>query len=166
MDGISLLWEKPPFIHYEERAERPATIFLNLPPYSLDDEDVVKGRKLAIKSAGVGLVYAVTYNGTIDESWLEQIKLQSITHAFSVPFWGYRTLDGSWLLDGSVMLDAARRYNPKAAVETNVEVCCSATENMENFKLLTNSEDSWVLDGTYALDGTKFLDSKYKEEVL
>lgn len=166
MEGISLLWENPPFIHYEERPGRPATIFLRLPDYSLDDEDAMKSRKLVIRSAGVGLIYSVGYKGAINENILAHPDLESIAHSFAVLFWGYRALDGKWLLDGSVALDADRKYNPVLALETKAEIDNSKIERMDNFKLLTNSEDSWCLNGMYYLDGTKMLDSKYIEEVL
>lgn len=166
MEGISLLWEDPPFIHYEEREGRPATMFLKLPEYSLDGEDAIKGRKLAIRSAGVGLIYSVEYKGEIDHSKLEHISLKNVKNAFVILFWGYRALDGTWLLDGSYNLDAKRRYNAKLSMEHQWEIDCKNLESIENSTVVTKSKDCWFLDGTCFLDGTKKLDSVYKEEVI
>ena len=110
MDGLSLLWENHPRIQYEERPEYPATIFLEMPSYSLDIEDPTKERTLAIKPAGVGLIYAIHYEGFFDNRNLEQIKLRSIEYKLAVSFWCCYVFNGDCLLDGTIMLCQKRRY--------------------------------------------------------
>ncbi|MCM1045647.1 MAG: phage tail protein [Candidatus Gastranaerophilales bacterium] len=41
---------------------------------------------------------------------VEQIVLRNVRFKMKIPFWYELTFDGSWLLDGSVILNAKRRY--------------------------------------------------------
>lgn len=47
----------------------------------------------------------------MDNRELEKMVLRHIIIRIGISFWGCRVLDGSWLLDGSVMPNAQRRYN-------------------------------------------------------
>ena len=46
----------------------------------------------------------------LDNRNLEQIILRNIWFKIGIPFWYDYVYDGSWLLDGSVILDTQRRY--------------------------------------------------------
>lgn len=94
-------------------------------------------------------------------------------------FWNYRRLDGSWLLDGSVMLDSDRssypvkigfRYKgfavfPHEASKTNERFAVHIREPDEQvrkkdaFSLPLSYWDYRRLDGSWLLDGSVALDS-------
>ena len=47
----------------------------------------------------------------LDCRTLEEIRLRKIIFSMATPFWDCYVLNGDWLLDGSVILNARRRYN-------------------------------------------------------
>ena len=53
----------------------------------------------------------------------------------------------------------------KESIRFRSEVSSSGLETI-NVTVTTKSRDCWLLDGTYLMDGTKKLDSIYREEVL
>lgn len=46
----------------------------------------------------------------LDNGNLEQITLRNIQFKMGIPFWHEHLYDGSWLLDGSIILNVKRRY--------------------------------------------------------
>ena len=65
MESINLLWDAKN-AKYVEDEERPASIYIELEDASIDGVDPAIGRVLAIKPAGVAMIYAVGYLESID----------------------------------------------------------------------------------------------------
>lgn len=94
----------------------------------------------------------------------EETKLKAAYH-FIADFWRVRCLDGEWLLNGEYLLDAIR-YKARAALRLRSEVDMSELETVENLTVETKSRDYWFLDGAYALDGSRNLNSIYRKEAV
>lgn len=56
----------------------------------------------------------------VDESEEEQIFLRNIRFKMGIPFWYEYVYDGSWLLDGSVILNQKRRYGLRLGLKNNL----------------------------------------------
>lgn len=65
-------------------------------------------------------IYAV-----FDHSKLEQILLKNIDFLIRVPYWYDYIFDGSWLFDGSIMLNNQRRYGLVLGMRHGFRVCIS-----------------------------------------
>ncbi len=77
-------------------------------------------------------------------------------------FWKSRTLDGTWILDGSQVLEELRQRNEFGSIY-NVGAA-KITETMSSGVVI--KRDLWMLDGKYNLNGTKILDAIRREEEL
>ena len=146
---------------------------------------------------------------------LEQVTLPNITIRCIAPMWDYTMLDGSWYLDGSVLLDQGGRYvlaprlNAKFSIvepentsgadmalhipleidegfemDSLVLVTGIAEENSIGTGLLlvtdindikeavgeisiaVYSSSCWVLDGSVIMNGSRYLDSFYRKEII
>ena len=140
MESISLLWDSDT-INYVEPEERPATVFITLPEAKMDSIDPAVGRVLAIKPAGVAMLYTVDYVAGVNISGIEKAQLPKII--MKIP--GVKI--SNELIPGiSVLVDVQNTENIDASI---VIYYCY-----------------WTLDGTYSLDGTKKLNAKKTEEVL
>lgn len=156
----------------------------------------------------------------LDNKDLEQIVLRNIRFRLCIPFWytsnGCKVLDGTWLLDGTILLNSERNYDLRlymkcyigkirtqlisgimkrlcirlkqnkedAIVNRQIEICCrvktgtkSRTKTCVAFRMnlvrecfagaaVIQRRNLWYLDGTYNLDGTRFLNAEYKEEEI
>lgn len=192
-------------------------MFISLSKMSIDEKDPGLLKELKIRPAGVGVIYVMQYIVCIFE-FVEQIVLRNIKFALYIPFWyvsnGCKVLDGTWLLDGSILLDSVRNYdlrlwikcyigklrirlfnemkkicmrlrqNEKEAIINNqLVICCKArTRNKSKAKIciafkinvqecfagaaVIQRRNLWYLDGTYNLDGTRFLNAEYKKEEI
>ncbi len=58
----------------------------------------------------------------VDESEEEQIILRNIRFKAGIPFWYEYVYDGSWLLDGSVMLSELRRYDLALSIKKRLRI--------------------------------------------
>lgn len=65
----------------------------------------------------------------IDSSNLETIILRNVLTRVTIPFWGCDILNGTRLLDGSVLVDARRRYNLVLGIKNGIKF--SINENMD-----------------------------------
>jgi len=102
-----------------------------------------------------------------------------VSHSMAIPFWGARTLNGDWLLDGGILLDLARRYGLGLAVwhalrarngPEQIEIPNAAfrtgTETTESLKIrITHwfAAPFWgyfVLNGDWLLDGSVLLSDR------
>ena len=89
------------------------------------------------------------------------VVLSKIRIRFNVPWaTGAYYLDGSFLLDGSVML-AYPDLNPMHMV-----IRGDLRLREEFYSRITVYKDWWLLDGTYDLNGTKKIDAEKTEEVM
>lgn len=116
MQSIEILW-RTDNIRYVEDPERPATILIRLQTMSVDAPvDPLVGKVMAIKPAGVALVYTINYTVIIDFRHTEQFILRNMHLHTTVPFWRTRYFDGSELMDGSHLMDAARDYDLRLGI--------------------------------------------------
>ena len=109
MEAVSLLWDTSNII-YKEPPDRPATVLLSLPTVSLDSIDPAVGRVLAIKPAGVSIIYMVWYWSVIPLYRYERFLVSKINLLWEFSFYELATkntkrLNGEWLLDGSIPLN-------------------------------------------------------------
>ena len=77
-------------------------------------------------------------------------------------FWKSRTLNGTWLLDGSRVLEELRQRNEFGSIYDIG--AAKITETMPSGVVI--KRDLWLLDGKYNLNGTKLLDAIRREEDL
>lgn len=110
MEAIDLLWDVKKASYYE-REDRPATIFIGLPNVDVDKEDPAKGKPTVIRPGGVGFLYTIQYWSVIDHRGLERMFLRRVTMRMKMPFWACNIFDGTWKFDGSILMDAKRRYD-------------------------------------------------------
>lgn len=146
---MKLLWDVD-YVTYVEKPERPATIFMQMPPFDINISDPVAKRVLAIRPAGVGLIYAVSYHLVADHSWLEKMFLVKLRLHWFIPFWGCYVFDGTWNLDGSVQLCQQRRYDLRVGLKY-----------YEGIFYELAALHTKLFDGTWNLDGSIRLDAEY-----
>lgn len=117
MSSVELLWGARN-VHYVEPPGRPATVLLQLRRADVDeDEDPAEGRCVTVKPAGVGLSYAARYYVGMDLRGTEMALFREMGIHAELDFWTQgRILNGSWPLDGSVLLDTQRKYSARAAL--------------------------------------------------
>jgi hypothetical protein len=182
MDSINLLWDTDN-IKYVEPRDRPATVLLTMPVTSLDSIDPSVGRVLAIKPAGVAMIYTIGYWTIIPLAQYERFVLQRINLLWKFMFYGFamkdtKRLDGTWPLDGSVLLNGALIEVPthmrnhgiltvhKESVDMGMaastslwsreEISCQKSilrvEVLENHRILRVLDGTWNLDGEYLLN--------------
>lgn len=111
--------------------------------------------------------YIVNYRveNIVDNRNLEQIDLKKVCFHISLLFWHVHVLDGSWLLDGSVTLNSKRRYRIFLGVRHKFIVPNLDSRRMNmDVTVVNKTKDYWFLDGTVPLDGSRKLNSKYREE--
>lgn len=121
VESIHMLWNAGD-VHYLEKEDSPATIFISINDADLDGPDSLYGRATAIKPAGVKMVYTQGYSGKIDESKLEKIRLVSVDTAIAIDF-----LRHSKLLDGTKFLDGSRRMDGVSPVGVDVSITSIGT---------------------------------------
>ena len=110
MNSIELLWHTSN-IEYREDPNRPATILIKIESVSIDDNDPTMGKTVAIKPAGVSLIYTVQYLVIVDNRFLEKIHVSNLRMYTSIRFWDCYVFDGSWFLDGEITFGEKMRYD-------------------------------------------------------
>lgn len=161
-NALETIWENAP-VQYEETPDIPATIHLNFPELSLDDRDPAINRVLAVKAAGVKVLFKsaflhvnplYTVNGFIYKDTGLGMWIRSVIYMYTQPDWKF--LDGTWPLDGEVLLGG----NDKDRVPTRMFL---------RTKFYTkNHNQSWVprLNGAWELDGeTHFAEDPWELKV-
>lgn len=116
----------------------------------------------------------------LDNRNLEQIILRNIRFKMGIPFWYDFVFDGSWRLDGSVILNVKRRYGlvlgfrfnqggfytPEEIKLASVKFATAKVKNDEIFRARAkfrsgiNFWDVRCFDGSWNLDGSALLDAK------
>lgn len=128
MRSIEILWDTSN-IKYVEDPSRPATILIRLQTINVDsDVDPAVGKTMAVKPAGVTLVYMVNYIVIVDASRLETFLFPKMRMHTAILFWRCRMLDGICLLDGSCLLDAHREYEARPGMR----IWCREFKTMES----------------------------------
>lgn len=161
VNSIKTLWEIDNF-KYIEQKERPATICIKFPHFDLNADDLVAERILAIKPAGVKLLYLISYYSSI-YSDIEEVRLDNIILRLSISHWNCRVFDGTWLLNGSHFFNAVRgKIDHRLGIRSGVK---SDIERFDNAHVIFKN-NLWRLDGTYLLDGTRQFNAVCREEVV
>ena len=142
MESITLLWDADN-ISYIEDPNSPATVYISLPEASIDGIDPAVGRVLAIKPAGVAMIYTVGYAIGFNISGIEKAKLPKVILK---------------LIGQEMVKEQCSVSNVRIKVDSNIDESVTVS--------LLLSKDLWFLDGTYLLDGTKTLSAHIEEEVL
>lgn len=152
MESLALLWDNDR-IRYCERPERPATIFIVLPTAEIDETDWVIGRVLAIKPAGVAVIFSASYRFPVLIGALEQADLPFIKMRMVFRFFHFLYLDGTWLLDGSSRLLGAvvpMGFRVIFKIKSHDQERADTTlETRINYRLL---DGSWFLKEEYLLN--------------
>lgn len=126
-------------------------------------------------------IYTVTerVETTLDNRFLEKV-IWGLRIRILVPFWGCHLFNGAWLLDGSVILDAAGRYDLDAAFWFGISIplpeiskCILVkhaitfdNQNMEKvafgrrYYFWVSFWGCYYFDGLWEADGTVILDQK------
>lgn len=147
---MKMLWNVD-YVTYVEKPERPAAIFMQMPPFDIGTNDPASRRVLAIRPAGVGLYYTVPYYLAADHSQLEKMYLTKLLLHWRLLFWGCLCFDGTWNLDGSVLLCQKRRYDLRFGVKY-----------YEGRFYELSAWFTKLFDGTWNLDGSIRLDAAYR----
>lgn len=72
----------------------------------------------------------------IDSSNLERFLFRDINQRFAIPFWGCDILNGTRMLDGSVLVDAKKRYNLVLGIKNGIKF--SINEDMDTDRVYIN----------------------------
>lgn len=93
----------------------------------------------------------------------ECLQLQRIIFKVKIPFWQLQYLDGGWKLNGIYLLDYRRR-NLKISLKFKLGI--REKERIANSKIILKKKGGWYLNGIINLNGSKQLNTIYKEEEI
>ncbi len=176
MEGLEIIYGEVP-IFYSEVKEHPATLHLTVPKVTTDEEFLRLNRKFVIRPSGVGFYYTVPFYEKVNLSFLEAVDLPLVVMRMAVTFWRCRVLDGTWLLDGNCLLDAARQTLPMRLVLKGIAALtaegylvllrlhglAALKETVCNVRNVLRMQfpfwDIPMLDGMWLLDGGCLLDA-------
>lgn len=105
---------------------------------------------------------------SLSTNWIQHLQENIVArtiYCFVADFWGIPYLNGEYLLNGEILLDAVG-YKGKAALTLRLKMNAVNLEAVENFTVETKSGNYWFLDGVLPLDGTRNLNSIYRKEVV
>lgn len=140
MESLDMLWDAS-MVKYVEDPDKPATIYIALLEAHVDSIDPAVGRVLAIKPAGIAMIYNVNYVAGANISGVEKANVPEIV---MVPQW----------VKNNIAVVSGVKLQGDISINENVT---ASIISLKNF---------WMLDGTYLLDGSKMLDAEKIEEVL
>lgn len=133
------------------------------PPNSKAVHDILDRLKQSHTSYAVN--YRIEY--VLDNRNLERTVLRKVRFKISLVFWNMYILDGSWPLDGTVLLDSKRHYRIGMCVKHKFAVRNLDKQKINvNVTVIDKTKDYWFLDGAISLDGSRKLNSIYREEVV
>lgn len=140
MSSLKLIWDTDNITYYED-PNVPATVFIGMPTVGYDAIDPSVGRVLAIKPSGVAIVYNIAYTEVVNISALDEFIARL----------GYR-LKLISVNDDYIELSVAHK---------------TTMQNTEDISLtVRNQRNLWFLDGSFSLDGTRFLNAYLEQEEL
>lgn len=140
MTSMELLWSTDN-IRYVENPERPATIYIKMQQLDMDDMDPLFGRILAVKPSGVSMIYSVGYGADVNISGQEEVETQKVVIRTETDFWSLRRLDGSWLLDGRVLLDSEMQTFPIHIVIGKIQLHHKLNSEMNNILIRSSVKE-------------------------
>ena len=104
IEGLRLLWDTDD-VEYKEEANRPATYILSIKKQPIENPDILNGRTLTLRGAGINVVFQITYVGSVKNDFPTDHVVN--TACIRSPMYtGVRKLDGTFKLDGTYKLDA------------------------------------------------------------
>ncbi|MCI8285455.1 MAG: DUF2313 domain-containing protein [Firmicutes bacterium] len=138
--------------------------FMNIP----GTVNVQRVRRAVNEAKQAHLIYKVDDRTEMefDNTDLEQIILNRIRFHTGILFWRYYCFDGSWNLDGSLLLGQTRIYSLSASVKFISQIKSKDIEEIGNVTVTNNSKDYWFFDGSVNLDGSRLLNSYYRQEAI
>lgn len=98
------------------------------------------------------------------ENHLEQVRLYNLSLHLFFRFWGdsgSEALDGSWPLDGCIMLNQGLKYEMRPCCIIPIRVC--QTEKFQTAQVVIR-KDLWYLDGTWNFEDGRLLDAEIRKE--
>lgn len=146
--------------------ERWAEFYIRISEANMDvvrNFEIVK-REVRIVKQGTSLPN-YSFNVHVENKTTYQIGATSI-HRAAINFWSNRRfyLDGSWKLDGSTLLTGNEENLELHDIKITNRLLIANENNIGSS--LTTKKNYWVLDGSYALDGSRMLNAELIEEVL
>lgn len=154
--SIEPLWETDP--------ERWAEININFITASVDDDNTIDFRCIVeevmkVKQASTLPHYVFHYPAVIKNS--EKLENLKVTNRYTSNFYsGVLYLDGSWLFDGTQILNGGVELLPTHQKNRYV------FQNEESVSArMCIYENLWVLDGSVLLDGSRVINA-YKKEII
>lgn len=109
MESMSLLWDTKNIRYYED-SKRPASINIGMQCIDVDDKDPVQNRILAVKPAGVELLYDVNYGTAMEIK--EKVNLNKLVLTYQFYFWNTNFFNGAFTFDGTRQWNAVRVQHP------------------------------------------------------
>ena len=104
VQGIKLLWGSYD-LRYREDESMPATYILDFGRSSIDDATLLERRTMTIRSAGVRVLFYITFFSAFRTE--NVISIRRVISRLKIDhFPDIRTWDGSWTLNGMYKLDA------------------------------------------------------------
>lgn len=191
MYSISLLWNTDN-ISYLEPPDRPATVLLKINKTSLDSIDPAIGRVLAIKPAGVSVVYTIEYWEKIflleyKKITLERAKiywnfplLKEIQLFYRNAILKFQVKEQEKIVTRNKYLFVTKIENEfsiftiknkvevveKTTAETKIKITSKVESKNDISCMLISKRNIWYLDGTYMLDGSRYLNAEEIREVI
>lgn len=101
----------------------------------------------------------------VDNRNLEQAVLKNITFKVCVLFWDTIIFNGAVCFDGTVLMNAKRRYGLGIRLKTYVGIDMSQLETVEAV-VETKSKDYCFFDGSVCFDGSRKFNSIYRKETI
>lgn len=154
IEGLKLIWGTSSPIYYQEKPERPATIFLTMPKQDIDAAHVNFLRTLNIKPGGVSLVYESVYDDLFYLMFLEIFKVNKLRLGITLPIAQRSVLNGKT----HIFIEK----ETKLAIRSKI----SLIQRLNYEGEVTIDKNPWTLNGEVLLDGSRKLDSKiWKERI-
>lgn len=154
IEGLQLIWGTSSPVYYQEKPERPATIFLTMPKQDIDATYTSFLKTLNIKPGGVSLVYEAVYDDLFYLMFLEIFKVNKLRLGITLPI-AQRSVP-----NGKTHIFIEKET--KLAIGSKI----SLVQDNSYISYITIDKDPWTLNGEILLDGSKKLDSKiWKERI-
>lgn len=102
-----------------------------------------------VKPAHLAAFLTWAFHADIDCAQMEQFLCPRMCLHWYMPFWGQCLFDGSWDFDGSVLMDAVRRYNLVPGIRYYAG-------------RFHESDSLHLFDGSWDFDGSVLMDAAYR----
>ncbi len=120
------------------------------------------------KNIPAHISFVLLFGTQVEINWhdQEQIKIPAMKIFFSIPMWDdHYILDGSWPLDGSVILNQRSGYLLRPGIITPFSIE-EAAEEVGQVGVIYHSHEYTLLDGSKTLNGGFYLNSYYRKEIV